>query len=378
MKIEVIAADRRSVVWSHQDGGVEASQKAPASQNAPVSQNAPASQNAPVSLERTGGTHRAGRLVPRAYHSARSAPSTGQLEWAARVAWANADKRIGRLRWRGLHVRDLRGVTDPDVVAVGLAEHMRVATRDGKIRSVVTVLDPAVEVLNDQLIGYAGYQQADGTVLGDPRHLEITTLALRAGWAGGRSVDGGRLLPGPFDVLPLLVRVDGGRILAYELPADRVREVTLEHPRHPWFTALGLRWYAVPVLARHRLHLTDTLAYPVAFSGFHIGLEVARQDLADRDGYDTLPTIARCLGLDTRSTVSLWAEEAELVLRQAVLHSFGRDGMVPPTASVQLEIYHRYLPSAEPGWQPTYRPIDPPARLTRRALPRALEQRAPA
>ena len=305
-------------------------------------------------------------------------PTTEQVAWAARVAWANADKRIGRLRWRSLHVRDLRGVTDPDVVALGLAEHLRAALGDGKIRSVATVLDPVVEIVNEQLVGYAGYQQADGSILGDPRHLEVTSIALRAGWPGGRPVEGGRLLPGPFDVLPLLVRVAGGPIIAYDLPREQVVEVDLEHPRHPWFTALGLRWYAVPSLARHRLHFSDALAYPVVFSGFSVAFEVAHRDLAARDRYDVLPAIARCLGLDTSNPGSSWTNEAELILHQAILHSFGRRGMVPPTASTRLEIYHRYLPSAEPGMRPAYRPIDAPAGL---ALPPArarLEQRAPA
>jgi nitric-oxide synthase len=284
-------------------------------------------------------------------------PTTEQLSWAARVAWANADKGIGRLRWRGLQVRDLRGVTDPDAVASGLAEHLRVATRDGRIRSVATVLDPGVEILNDQLVGYAGYRQADGTILGDPRHLELTTLALRAGWPGGRPVDGGRLLPGPFDVLPLLLRVHDGPVIAYELSPERVLEVNLEHPGYAWFAELGLRWYAVPALSRHRLHFTDMLAYPVAFSGFYVAFEMACRELSDQNRYNVLPTIARCLGPE--GGVSM--QEAARVLHQAILHSFGRAGMVPPTASARLEIYHRYMPRRKAGPRPVYRPIDAPA-----------------
>lgn len=300
-------------------------------------------------------------------------PTTEQLAWAARVAWANADKGIGRLRWRGLHVRDLRGVTDPDAVASGLAEHLRVATRDGRIRSVATVLDPAIEILNDQLVSYAGYQQADGSILGDPRHLELTTLALRAGWPGGRPVDGGRLLPGPFDVLPLLLRVQGGPVIAYELSPERVLEVPLEHPGYAWFAALGLRWYAVPALSRHRLHFTDSLAYPVAFSGFYVAFEMACRELADQNRYNTLPMIARCLGGHEGSrTDGQWLQEAARVLHQAILHSFGRAGMVPPTASARLEIYHRYLPRRKAGPRPMYRPIDALAPAGVTAIPSGL------
>jgi len=296
-------------------------------------------------------------------------PTTEQLAWAARVAWANADRGIGRLRWRGLQVRDLRGVTDPDAVASGLAEHLRVATRDGRIRSVATVLDPGVEILNEQLVGYAGYRQADGSILGDPRHLEVTTLALRAGWPGGRPVDGGRLLPGPFDVLPLLLRVHGGPVIAYELSPERVLEVSLEHPAYAWFAQLGLRWYAVPALSRHRLHFTDTLAYPVAFSGFYVAFEMACRELADQNRYNALPIIARCLAPEGARAEGLALQEAARVLHQAILHSFGRAGMVPPTASARLEIYHRYFPRRRTGPRPVYRPIDVPPPSGATAVP---------
>ena len=316
-------------------------------------------------------------LSPSAHRNP-AVPTTEQVAWAAKVAWANADKRIGRLRWRSLQVRDLRGITDPDVVALGLAEHLRIAMGSGRIRSVATVLDPTVEILNEQLISYAGYQQADGSILGDPRHLEVTSLALRAGWPGGRPVEGGRLLPGPFDVLPLLVQVAGGPIIAYDLPAEQILEIELEHPAYPWFAALGLRWYGVPSLARHRLHFSDALAYPVAFSGFSVAFEVAHRDLADPDCYDTLPRIARCLGLDPSGDGSSWTRQADLVLHQAVLHSFGRRGLVPPTASTRLEIYHRYLPAAERGIRPAYRPIDSPAELFPTPAWSGIQQRAPA
>jgi nitric-oxide synthase len=310
-----------------------------------------------------------GPLLRGGRHRYPGSPNTEQLIVAARQAWASADKHMGRLRWRGLQVRDLRGVTDPDLVALGLAEHLRMATSNGRIRSVVTVLDPAVELLNDQLVGYAGYRQADGSMLGDPRHLDITERARRAGWPGGRIVDGGRLLPGEFDVLPLLVRVGGGPVIAYDLPPSRVQEVLLQHPRYPWFAALGLRWYAVPAQARYRLHLTGALAYPVAFSGFSAGFEMARRDLASPLRYDALPTIARCLGLDTTRPEPSWSEDARHVLDQAILYSFGRDGLLPPTASTRLEIHHRYLPAAEHGQWPAYRPVDDRRALT--ALPSA-------
>lgn len=38
------------------------------------------------------------------------------LAVAARIAWRNADRCIGRLYWQALRTRDLRAVTDPHEV----------------------------------------------------------------------------------------------------------------------------------------------------------------------------------------------------------------------------------------------------------------------
>lgn len=80
----------------------------------------------------------------------------------------SASRRIGRVRWAGLKVRDRRTVTTTDSIASDLGEHRRVADNGGRIQSVITVLAPGhpltgprAHVRNDQLIRYCGWQPND-------------------------------------------------------------------------------------------------------------------------------------------------------------------------------------------------------------------------
>ncbi|WP_328499521.1 nitric oxide synthase oxygenase [Streptomyces sp. NBC_00414] len=276
--------------------------------------------------------------------------TTRELVFGARVAWRNANRCIGRLYWHSLHVSDRRDVTEAEDVADACADHLREATRDGRIRALITVLAPDApgrpgpRIWNEQLIRYAGYRHPDGGVTGDPRNTGITALLGRLGWPGG---------PGtPFDVLPLLVQggtvqggavrghavrggaVQGGAVRGgddgprwFALPDDAVLEVPLDHPEHSWWRGLGLRWHAVPALANMCLEIGG-ICYPAApFNGWYMGTEIGARNLADTDRYDLLPRIAERLGLDTRSDRSLWRDRALVELNRSVLHSFDRAGV---------------------------------------------------
>ena len=65
-----------------------------------------------------------------------------EVTFGARVAWRNAARCIGRLYWRGLHVRDRRAVHTPSDVAAECVAHLRESTRGGRIRSTITVFAP--------------------------------------------------------------------------------------------------------------------------------------------------------------------------------------------------------------------------------------------
>ncbi|GGO66522.1 nitric oxide synthase oxygenase [Nonomuraea cavernae] len=247
-----------------------------------------------------------------------------ELQFGARVAWRNSNRCIGRLYWRSLKVRDRRQVRSAEGVAIECVAHLREATGEGRIRPTITVFPPDApgapgpRVLNEQLIRYAGYRDADGAITGDPRYVDFTKRVRAHGWRGA----GGR-----FDVLPLVVQTaEGGRLLC-NLPGDAVLEVPIVHPEYRWFEELGLRWHAVPAISNLCLEIGG-LCYPCApFNGWYMGAEIGARNLADVTRYDQLPAVAERLGLDTSTERSLWRDHALVELNVAVLHSFERAGV---------------------------------------------------
>jgi nitric-oxide synthase len=300
--------------------------------------------------------------------------TSAELEFGARVAWRNSAKCIGRLYWRSLQVRDRREVREAADVAAEAIMHLRKATNGGKIRPVITIFAPDApgrpgpRILSSQLVRYAGYENADGTVLGDPASVGITRLAQDLGWTSGQAA-------GRFDVLPLIVKEPGSIATLHEVPADAVLEVPITHPEYEWFADLGLRWHAVPVISDMYLEIGG-IRYPAApFNGWYMGTEVGSRDFGDTGRYDQLPAIAEKMGLSTACDRNLWKDKAMTELNLAVLHSYDTAGVtiadhhtesarflqhvakeerqgrgcpadwswiVPPAASSTTPVFHRY------------------------------------
>jgi nitric-oxide synthase, bacterial len=296
-----------------------------------------------------------------------------ELAFAARVAWRNSSRCIGRLYWRSLRVRDRRHVTTASEIAAESMTHLREATNGGRIRPLITVFapdapgKPGPRIVSSQLIRYAGYR-AGTAVIGDPVNAELTELALSLGW---------RVRPpaGKFDVLPLIVQEAGATPSLHEVPADAVLEVPLHHPRLDWFTDLGLRWHAVPVISDMYLE-AGGIRYPAApFNGWYMCTEIGSRNLGDAARYNQLPEVARRMRIDTATNRSLWKDRALTELNHAVLHSFSSAGVtitdhhtesarflkhlemeesqgrrcpadwswiVPPAASSATPVFHRY------------------------------------
>lgn len=323
----------------------------------------------------------AGPVAPRIAAVMREIDMTGtywhtpeELVFGARAAWRNNARCIGRLYWRSLRVRDLRTVGDAAGVAGHCIEHLREANRNGKIRSMISVfapetpLQPAPRIWNEQLIRYAGYGPPNGRVLGDPRYRSFTSKLIQQGWQPPEP-------RGAFDVLPLVVETveEGPRM--FQLPAEAVHEVPLEHPELGWFADLGMRWHAVPVISNNRL-VIGGVSYPAApFNGWYMGTEIGARNLADSDRYDLVPTVAERMGLDTSDEATLWRDRALVEINRAVLHSFRANGVtisdhhtesrrflthlkkeeregrgcpadwswiVPPMSGSQTPVFHRY------------------------------------
>jgi nitric-oxide synthase len=311
-----------------------------------------------------------------------------ELTFGARVAWRNAARCIGRLYWNSLHVRDRRGLSLPSDVAAESIAHLRESTRGGRIRSTITVFAPdrpgrpGPRIVNEQLIRYAGHRRPDGTVLGDPRSLDLTTRAVALGWDRPYQL-------GPFDVLPLLVTDGNGSTSLHNVPRDAVLEVLISHPEYAWFADLGLRWHAVPAISNMPLEIGG-VRYPAApFNGYYVGTEVGARNLADTDRYDMLPAVAACLGLDTSSARTMWKDRALVELVRAVHHSFDQAGVtmgdhhteserflthldreeragrrcpadwswiVPPMSASTTPVFHRYYDEPRPDTRPAYLP----------------------
>lgn len=247
-----------------------------------------------------------------------------ELTFGARVAWRNSVRCIGRGRWRGLVVRDQRQVSGSDAIFASILQHVREATNGGRIRSTVSVFapdgpaGPRVQIWNEQFFRYAGWRNGDGSVTGDPRMAEFTARVENLGWVPPER--------GRFTLLPLVIQTGKDRPRLFEFPAEDVAEVPISHPDYPWFTDLGLRWYALPVVSHLRLSIGGINYSAAPFNGFYVGDEIASRDLADQERYNQVPEVARRLGLDTTSNRSMWRERALVELNRAVLHSFDTAG----------------------------------------------------
>ena len=251
-----------------------------------------------------------------------------ELQFGCRLAWRNSNRCIGRHFWRTLQVLDARECTTQDDAVAHLKRHVDSAFNGGAITNVVTVFpqaqsseDAPWRMANHQLVRYAGFQQDDNTVLGDPDSLEFTRYCEKQGWKGQRSawtplpwvlVQDGKALP-PVDPF------NNGEVLP--------NEVMIWHPDYPATQDLGLRWYAVPILADMALKIGGVV-YPFApFNGHYLGTEIAARNLTDPDRYNALADWATACGISTSAKRSLWQDEALVRLNQALLASFDAAGV---------------------------------------------------
>ncbi len=248
-----------------------------------------------------------------------------ELEHGSRVAWRNSVRCVGRHYWHSLQLIDCRHVDEFGETCDMICHYLREATHGGRIRPTILVFPPVapgrgpMRIWNEQLIRYAGYVRPDGSVQGDPRQSEITAVIRELGWQGG---------PGtPFDVLPLVIQLPDSAPRLFELPADTVLEVPLEHPDYPAFADLGLKWHALPSICSLRLEIGGIHYTCAPFNGWYMGAEIGARNLSDVNRYNLLPAMARVMGLDTRHERSLWRDRALVELNAAVLHSYEKAGV---------------------------------------------------
>jgi nitric-oxide synthase len=245
-----------------------------------------------------------------------------ELKHGAKMAWRNNNRCIGRLFWQTLEVFDARDVVDEIDASNRIFNHMSYATNNGRIRPAITIF-PAnhspnrLRIWNHQLVRYAGYRKED-EIVGDSASLAFTEACQKLGWNG----EGTR-----FDVLPLVIQMEGKAPQWYPLPNETVLEVPLTHPENIEFQQLKLQWYAVPFISDMELEIGGISYAAAPFNGWYVGTEIGARNLSDTDRYNQLPSVAKLFQLDTATNTSLWKDRALVELNAAVLHSFKKHGI---------------------------------------------------
>ncbi|KAJ8300595.1 hypothetical protein KUTeg_022114 [Tegillarca granosa] len=247
-----------------------------------------------------------------------------ELCFGCKLAWRNAPRCIGRIQWNNLQVFDARNAKTCSDMFDAICRHISYCTNKGKIRSGITVFphmtgkDEDFRIWNSQLIRYAGYQQSDGTILGDPISVEFTEVCQKLGWKGKGTM---------FDLLPLVLQINGNDPEVFDLPEDIILEVSLKHPRYPWFEHLGLKWYGLPSVSSMTLECGGLIFTAAPFSGWYMSTEIGARDLCDTQRYNLTEIVAIKMELDTKSITTLWKDKAILEVNVAVLHSFQKAGV---------------------------------------------------
>ncbi|KAL8822009.1 MAG: hypothetical protein Q9191_007200 [Dirinaria sp. TL-2023a] len=182
-------------------------------------------------------------------------------------------------------------------MASALIENAFEAFNAGNINPTVFVFPPrkinsrGPLIWNHQLLEFAGYEQEDGSILGDPASVTLTKAIMELGWKP----------PNPrsrWDLLPLVVMADGDVPVIAELPTSLSKLVSIRHPRYEReFEKLDLKWVAFPALARLGFDIGGVQYTAAPFIGWFMDAEIGVRDLADSFRYDALPDVVKALGL---------------------------------------------------------------------------------
>ncbi|KAK9700365.1 Nitric oxide synthase, inducible [Basidiobolus ranarum] len=286
-----------------------------------------------------------------------------ELEYGVKTAWRNSSRCIMRAQFKNIEIIDARctfmdseanelqvGHISSKEVFEGAVNHLRGATTSSGspqfpkhvVNSLMTVFpqilpgeDVGCRIWNSQLVRYAGYEQLDGTILGDPANIEITKVCLEMGWCK----------PGDertaFDILPLVTQAPGYAPFLGIIPDDAILTIPLTHNKYPELERLKLQWHAVPAISDFVLDIGG-IQYPCApFNGWYMCTEIMR-NLTDVQRYNLLPTISRkVLGLEP--SVPLWKDRALVEVTTAIMQSFERAGVTivdHHTASKSFMSFH--------------------------------------
>ncbi|KAG9412000.1 Nitric oxide synthase, brain [Aphanomyces cochlioides] len=256
-----------------------------------------------------------------------------ELEYGVRLAWRNASRCIMRIQWRNISLIDARGADantklSSHEIFTKCVEHLETTLQeqDGNrvINSLMTVFPQlmpgettSAKIWNNQLLRFAGYEQPDGSILGDPANVDLTKVAIHLGWVPPQRRT-------PFDVLPLITQGNAPDAVPVlnELPDHVQVLVDIKHPEYSGIADMKLKWHAVPAISNFCLDVGG-IQYPCApFNGWYMGSEIASRNFLDIQRYNLLEPVAKAMNMDTTAPRSLWQDRAAVELNAAVLYSF--------------------------------------------------------
>ncbi|KAF9873654.1 nitric oxide synthase [Colletotrichum karsti] len=287
-----------------------------------------------------------GKFSTTSDHGAEASPATSdglvgglwtqtfeELEFGLRTAWKHARKCIMRSEYRNLRLCDLRHVRTSKKMAETLIENLKVAYNSGEINPTAFVFPPrdingrGPMIWNSQLLSFAGYQQSNGEILGDPANVELTNAIIELGWTPPR-------FRSQWDLLPLVTMAEGEQPVITELPKDAFPLVRIRHPKHPGLETLGLRWVPAPALSRLGFSIGGVQYTAAPFIGWFMDAEIGVRNLADSFRYNALPQVAKAIGLVEGDVDDLPDYErlavlsrAQLELNYATYWSFAQAGV---------------------------------------------------
>lgn len=239
--------------------------------------------------------------------------TTEELEYGAKVAWRNSNRCIGRLFWDKLTVRDLRHIDSEEQFVNSIEDHINDATNNGKIKPMISIYSNRIEIMNEQLIRYAGYEDK-----GDPQSIDTTNLAHHLNWQGAHT---------DFDILPLIYRINQQSMKYHTYANDLIKEVTIKHDQFPHLEKLQLKWYAVPIISNMDLEIGGLYYHTAPFNGWYMETEIGVRNFTDEYRYNKLKEIAEAFNLNTSTTASYWRDRALVEFNYAVYHSFKQSGI---------------------------------------------------
>jgi len=130
-----------------------------------------------------------------------------------------------------------------------------------------------------------------------------------------------------WDVLPLLIQIDGTDPQMFTIPHELLKMVIIRHPRYSKLETLNLRWYSLPSTANMALVIGGIEYGAAPFSGIHVASSIARGPLNEESRYNYSAEVGKAMDLDVSTDPSNWREKAIKALEEAILFSFQTQGV---------------------------------------------------